>query len=314
VASDVGDFADDSGGIARVDPGKIDLDRSLHRKRKRRRSDPDEAEVDGAASPDETDEGLNANGHGTGLNDEDQEMVNGGASDHDDIKSEEDASDEPDILTGDQLRRHLTRQNLLLLAEHPYAFVTYHRRRPPFPERWSVDFVSLSRRLRLLALENILTARYGQESLRLVRILREKGKLDEKSLGSLSLMNQKLMRSILNRMHEAGHLELQEVPRDNQRAASRTIFLWFFDEERCIGKILQETYKSMSRCLQRIKVEAGAVSVTLGKASRTDIAGKEKEYLSKREIGQLEQWRAKEEQLLGQLGRLDDLVAVLRDF
>ena len=177
-----------------------------------------------------------------------------------------------------------------------------------------MDFPALSRQLRLIELESIITTRYGVEALRIIRILQEKGKLDEKAIATFALMNQKTMRSILTTMHEGGHLELQEVPRDNQRQPSRTIFLWFFDPERCRQKVLEETYKTMARCMQRAKAEREAVQSVIDKASRTDVVGKEDELLGLDERTALGAWREKEERLLGEIGRLDDLVAVLRDF
>ena len=70
----------------------------------------------------------------------------------------------------------------------------------------------------------------------------------------------------------------------------------------------------MARCLQRVKVEREAVQTVIEKAERTDVVGKEEEYLGVGERVALEEWREREERLLGEVGRLDDLVAVLRDF
>ena len=122
------------------------------------------------------------------------------------------------------------------------------------------------------------------------------------------------MRSILNRMHGAGHVELQEIPRDTQRQPSRTMFLWYFDVERCRRKLLEETYKTMARCLQRVKSERGLLHNLMEKAARSDVKGREAEFLKIEEQATLEKWRSMEERLLGEIGRLDDVVAVLRDF
>ena len=133
-------------------------------------------------------------------------------------------------------------------------------------------------------------------------------------IGALGLMNQKVMRAKLATMHEHGHLELQEIPRDNQRQPSRNMFFWFFDMERCRKKVVEECYKSMARCLQRAKGEMEGVQTLLEKAERSDVVGREDEFLGEDERIGLEQWREREERLLGEVGRLDELVAVLRDF
>lgn len=77
---------------------------------------------------------------------------------------------------------------------------------------------------------------------------------------------------------------------------------------------MEECYKSMARCLQRAKVEREGVQTLLEKAERSDVVGREEEFLGEDERIGLEQWREKEERLLGEVGRLDELVAVLRDF
>ena len=205
------------------------------------------------------------------------------------------------------------KEHLQLLAEDPHEFIQSVEKYNGMVE-WSVDFKALSKQLRQLELETTITARFGPAATRMVRIFLDKGKLDEKQITNIGLIHQKQMRAALTVMHEAGHLELQEVPRDNNRQPSRTMFLWYFDPERCRQLILEETYKAMARCLQRVKVERVAIQTLIDKAERTDVIGNEDQYLSVDERVVLSRWREKEERILGEVGRLDDLVGVLRDY
>lgn len=275
------DAVDWDNSIGHANSNKNNIDPLIHPKKRRRKLSDDEIEVKDEAS-------LNGIGN--------TDMVDFGQE------------------SGSPSHNELIRQNLLLLAEHPYRFVHHIRRMANQPESWSVNFAALSRQLRLIELETIITSRYTTDGLRIIRILQEKGKLDEKAIGNFGLMNSKVLRSYLTTMHESGHLELQEVPRDNNRQPSRTMFLWFFDPERCRQKVLEQTYKTMARCLQRVKVEREAVQTLLDKAARTDVVGKEDEYLGLDERTALEEWREMEGKLLGEVSRLDDLVAVMRDF
>lgn len=205
-------------------------------------------------------------------------------------------------------------QHLLLLANQSCKFL---HRLPPIwekPEAWSVDYNSLSKHLLITSIFEIANSRFGPLATRLLRILRQKGKLDEKTLTSLALINQKSTRAYLSEMNRAGFIELQEIPKDNNRQPGRMIFLWFFDEERCRKRLLDETFKAMTRVLQRVNLEKEKSRYTVEKSERTDVQGREDELLNKEEKRVLNEWRAKEERLLGELGRLDDLVAVLRDF
>lgn len=304
-----------AGAIGRVASNKVDRTSFIYPKKRRKKTlfDSNEAGIKADVSADEDVDmgGIAENGNISEV-DEDGDHVNGDADYGSEVKVERE--DHLPVYNDERSRVELIRQHLLLLAEHPLGFVEYIKRTPTKGEQWTVNFRSVARQLRQMELENTIAARFGPGATRLVRIFQEKGKLDEKAITSIGLINQKLMRSILTAMHEAGHLELQEIPRDNARQPSRTMFLWYFDPERCRQKLLEETYKAMARCLQRAKVEKEAVQLTIDKANRTDVVGKEDEYLGVEERTALSTWREKEERLLGELGRLDDLVAVFRDF
>jgi len=308
------------GKIAYADSKEIYLGMIYRKSRRLKVESEDEAEVVGEASSYEDEEdGGDQNSHVIDGEENHDDEPNGNANGTLKRKREKDPEKHAPRPNESSHANHascrlLTRQHLLLLAEDPFEFAIYVRPTNSTPESWTVNFHALSQNLRLIELENIIVSRYSTEGLRIVRILLEKGKLDEKAISSFALMNQKHMRHLLTTMHKQGHLELQEIPKDNNRQPSRTMFLWFFDPERCRMKVLEETYKTMARCFQRIQIEHEAVQSTIDKASRTDVVGKEEEYLSVDERKALEEWREKEERLLGEVDRLDDLVAVLRDF
>ena len=301
--------------VGKVDSSKIDTGQVRRVKTNGYKVESgDEAEVDGMASADEEDEADDGdpNGHVSGVDTENDAAIDEDADFTPEYRVSKEDHTSPVSHTSHNISPLC--QHLLLLAEHPYQFVNLVPRTKSATEKWSVNFTSLSRLLCQLEIEFLISSRYGVLGTRIVRILTEKGKLDEKALTNIGLINQKVMRSILTTMHEAGYLELQEIPRDNQRQPSRTMYFWFFDRERCAQKVLGDTYKAMARCLQRVQVEREAVKAVIEKAERTDVVGREEEYLSIDERSALESWREKEERILGELGRLDDLVAILRDF
>ncbi|PGH23143.1 hypothetical protein AJ80_02774 [Polytolypa hystricis UAMH7299] len=228
--------------------------------------------------------------------------------------NEEDNNDDnPDDETDTPPNRiYETEQHLTLLAQEPYHFTTRHMHSGLIT--WVVEWRRLCRRLRHLELERIIESRFGSVAVRVIRVLSSRGKLDEKRLQEISLMAIKELRQILARMESAGFVELQEVPRDAQHQPSRTIYLWFFDADRVTSMVLEDAYKCMARCLQRVKVERGKIRWFLEKTERTDVRGNEERYLSTAELEMLREWREKEAVLLGEVGRLDEVVAVLRDY
>lgn len=209
-------------------------------------------------------------------------------------------------------RNYLVDQHLSVLAAEPNFFCT--RRLQAGMISWAVEYRHLTRKLRHLEIERLVEARFGTVAVRVVRVLAAKGKLDEKRLQEISLMSSKDLRQILGQMAGAGFVDLQEVPRDAQRQPSRTIYLWFYDPDRVRVILIEDTYKTMARCLQRLRVERAKLKFLLEKTERTDVKGNEERYLSAAELETLKEWKDTEAMLLGEVGRLDDLVAVLRDF
>jgi len=133
-------------------------------------------------------------------------------------------------------------------------------------------------------------------------------------IASIALLKQKEIRSILTGLQENGYLHLQEVPKTSVPQISRTYFLWFHDPDRAIQSLVTDTYKAMSRAIQRTNVERAKRSSLLEKWERSDVQANVEEYLTTSEKRELEIWLSREEKLLGQLMRLDRTMMILRDF
>ncbi|CAJ2511039.1 Uu.00g066640.m01.CDS01 [Anthostomella pinea] len=210
-------------------------------------------------------------------------------------------------LSSQRLRQ--MRQHLLILAESKQQFVRHCG-----AGQWTVDFGPLLQRVRFIELDTMIEESFGRQGLRLTRILREKGKIDDKTLPTMALMRKPDVHVKMAEMEMAGFLDVQEVPRDNNRAANRTMFFWFFDEERTLRRILDSTYKSMVRCLERLEVERRRRKNVLSVTERRDVQGKEKDMLRSDVYSEWLEFLEVEKKLLGQIGRMDDLVAILRDY
>ncbi|KAL1958358.1 hypothetical protein VTO42DRAFT_4675 [Malbranchea cinnamomea] len=242
----------------------------------------------------------------------DGRLTNGDAEDEDEHDEDEDEDEDQSSGQHGQSRIFQIEQHLSFLAQEPFLFTT--RKMESGMITWTVEYRHLARKLRHLELERLIEARFGAVAVRVVRILLDKGRLDEKRLQEISLMASKDLRQILAQMEAAGFVDLQEVPRDAQRQPSRTLYLWFYDPDRVSTMVLEDIYKAMSRCLQRLKVERNKLKSLLEKAERTDVKANMERYLSAAEREALKEWQEKEALILGEVSRLDDMVAVLRDY
>lgn len=245
--------------------------------------------------------GLQNGAGNTGEEDEDE-----------DDEDNEDEDDENGSGRRGQSRVYQVGQHLSLLASEPYFFSS--RRLDSGVVSWMVEYRHLARELRHLEIERLIESRFGSVGVRLIRVLTAKGKLDEKRLQEISLMPSKDLRQILALMQAAGFIDLQEVPRDAQRQPSRTLYLWFYDPDRVSLMVLEDTYKTLSRCFQRIRAERNKCKFLIEKAQRSDVKRNMERYFQPHDITMLEEWKVKETMILGEIARLDDLVAVLRDY
>lgn len=204
------------------------------------------------------------------------------------------------------------RQHLLLLAESKYRFVRHCG--TVARGQWTVDFAQVMDNLREVELDAFIEQSFGRYGLRLTRILREKGKLDEKMLHTAALMRKSDVQGKMLAMQMAGIVDVQEVPKDNMRLANRTLFFWFFDSEKTRSHLLDDMYKAMLRCLQTLQGERHKERNILSFVDRKDVQGKEEEVMTAEHYNKFNRHLEVQDKLLGQVMRLDDIVGVFRDF
>lgn len=318
---DLPDLAD---AIGCADPQRVNLNlldhpKKVKRRRKANGSNPEEALVEGAASSDESEDNTDDSRSDITEVDHDSDST-GGDADYSNRRKHKTPDTTPDTtpkMKDPESPLHILRQHLYLLTEHPHRFLIRIPGTLTAPEKWAIPYPTLAQTLLHNALLSITTSRFGPLAGRLFRILSSSPppKLDEKALVLLSLIPQKPMRTLLHSMHRAGHICLQELPKDgNSRRPGTTLFFWFFDADRMRRRVLEESYKAMGNLVRRARVEREAVKRVVEKSERTDVVGREKEFLGEEELAALEGWRGTEERIWGEVQRLDELVAVLRDF
>jgi DNA-directed RNA polymerase III subunit RPC3 len=206
-----------------------------------------------------------------------------------------------------ELKRHLG-----VLAVHSRKFVTQEGGHGSGD--WSVPFRKLIKSLKEAELDKIIYQMFGRLGLRISQILRQKGKLEERGIQGMGLMKIKDVKSKLIEMQLAGFVDVQEIPKGNNRAFQQMIYLWYFDTPRVEQLVLDKIYKAMTRSLQALQAEKGNYLEVLAMAERTDVRGNEEELLSEVALRDLRKIRAFEEKTYVQINRLDELVGVFRDF
>ncbi|KIX99226.1 uncharacterized protein Z520_04802 [Fonsecaea multimorphosa CBS 102226] len=204
---------------------------------------------------------------------------------------------------------HFIEYQLGVLAEGPFSFLLGDSD----TRSWQIDKSKLNDFLWNKEMLRLIDESVSEPALRIVRMLADKGKLDERTMQDVGLLNAKELRKSLAQLQTKGFLELQEVPRDPQRQPKSTTFLYFYDPERVQKLLLDRLYKAMSRLYERLHLEREKISSTLIKVERSDVQGSEEEILSPGELQLLLRWRQKECWFMTEIHRIDASVAILRD-
>lgn len=224
---------------------------------------------------------------------------------------DEDDEENGEELTGVALATAVTKQ-MQILAASPLKFVQNVGTKGG--GEWYVPFKEVTEALQGARYEQIVQWKYGRVAKRLLRAVKDKGKVDEKLLTNIALLPVKEILNHLHDLHSVGALDVQELPRTADRAASRTIFLWHHRPNRAYSLITQDIYKSLSRCFERVNFERSKLPILLSKLQREDVKGHEDEFLTEQEKSDLQGLRLREEKLMVQMNRLDSLIRVFRDY
>ncbi|KAK3990528.1 RNA polymerase III subunit RPC82-domain-containing protein [Cladorrhinum sp. PSN332] len=206
-------------------------------------------------------------------------------------------------------RPNQLRQHLLMLAESSQNFVRHCGK-----EEWTVDFELVMEAMRESEIDLVIQNAAGQKGLRLVRILRANGKLDEKALPQIALMPKNEIQRTILEMQSLGFVSVQEVPREAKADVKKSLFLWYTDLDKARESIIDTSYKTMMHCIQVLETLRHKDKDVLITTQRSDVKGHEKEMLKEEYYLRYKRFLESETMLFSQVMRVDDLVAVLRDF
>ncbi|KAK0545101.1 RNA polymerase III subunit C82 [Tilletia horrida] len=157
-----------------------------------------------------------------------------------------------------------------------------------------VEYAEICARLKRSILKDVVGEKFGAAAVRVIGVLLEKGKLEEKYISKLGLLSLSHTRHICARLFESSLLGLQEVPKSNDRQPGRTFFLWYVDLPSAYAWLLEGMYQTLARLGERRGEELRRERALLNKVERTDVAASMTALLNESEKGA---WEALQESL-----------------
>ncbi|KAI8367764.1 RNA polymerase III subunit RPC82-domain-containing protein [Blakeslea trispora] len=179
--------------------------------------------------------------------------------------------------------------------------------------QFSVNFEKLRFTMKRKMIEGLVRERYGVATCRIMRILIERGKLDESQVQKLAMLPPKDTREKLALLKTKGFCEIQEIPRSADRAPSRCFHLWYVPLEKCYQELLVDAYRAICNLQQRKEYELSIRKRLIDKVNRKDVI-ENPDLLSESEKKEIANMDKIVERLEVAKSRIDTLIMILRDF
>lgn len=149
-----------------------------------------------------------------GSDDDEVSVSDGGDDDEEDEWSHDDNDADADPEASRKKKRmSMIKQHLELLAEDSFKFLRLESNRGM--GEWSVDYKELGKLMKQIEVEKVVEERFGGMGTRLLRIIKEKGRVDEKQVCVFRSLTHQVTHSVsVDRNHRAPQTEGD--PRDPQ--------------------------------------------------------------------------------------------------
>lgn len=178
------------------------------------------------------------------------------------------------------------------------------------PGVYMVPFTEIVKNLKRHYYDTLVKYTLGADSLRVLRCLKACKIADEKTLANSVLLREKTVRNTLFNLINLNIIEIQEVPRSADRAASKTFFLFRHKESNAYSFLCNSLLFSMAELLQNIIDFKSENKILLEKCEREDVKGHEDELLLESELKLLKNLKAREILNIGKINRLKSMFEV----
>ncbi|KAL0947320.1 hypothetical protein HGRIS_013439 [Hohenbuehelia grisea] len=181
-------------------------------------------------------------------------------------------------------------------------------------QKVQVECEIVCRRLRQRVLEAITREKHGDDAVRIIRLLLETGKMDEKQISKIVMMAPKDVRPLLSALAADTLISTQEVAKSADHNPTRTFYLWHVDLHKAYSVILGNLYKTLYNigARRQAEQEEPGVRAVLDKAQRSDVVVNPA-LLSRLEQDVLKEWEAKRQKLTVLEMRVEEAVFIIRD-
>ncbi|CCH59335.1 hypothetical protein TBLA_0B05000 [Henningerozyma blattae CBS 6284] len=180
------------------------------------------------------------------------------------------------------------------------------------PGVYYIPYTKLLPKLKSFVYDYLIASTLGPSAVRIRRCVIDNHLVTEKVINSKALMKESDIRSTVGELIKYNALEVQEVPRTNDRAAARSVFLFRFKEKHSYDFMKQNIAWNIANLLYKNYSLKQENSTLLTKANREDVKGREAELLLPSELNQLKMVNERELNVYARITRLLSLWEVYK--
>ncbi|KAJ1965639.1 RNA polymerase III subunit C82 [Dipsacomyces acuminosporus] len=178
--------------------------------------------------------------------------------------------------------------------------------------QYRIDFERAANTLRDQCVDALVQEKFGSLHARVVRVLRDKQKLDEKTVSQAAMLPMGMCRERLHDLALVGLIDTVEVPRGADRNPSRMIYLWYVNSEKQVRAAMRYAFQGISNIIQRLSHELDARAPLIAKTKRNDVI-KDPSLLTDSERKELKQLDEIKQRLQVAIVRLDSMLLIVHD-
>lgn len=206
----------------------------------------------------------------------------------------------------------LVSKHLLLLENSSVAFVI--RVGDADGGHWFVPYDKAVEDLRRVTFDDVVVNSFGGESARIIRMVRETGMVDEKTLSQSTLLQQNAIRLHVSNFLSLGFLDLQEIPKGNDRVPGRSFFLWFHRAQWAHKRMTLQLYQLFAESYKTIANLRKEHATLLGKLDRLDVRDQQEEFLTNAEKDELRRVNEAQLKIYADNCMYDRFIRIFRDY
>ncbi|KAJ2612763.1 RNA polymerase III subunit C82 [Coemansia sp. RSA 1365] len=175
-----------------------------------------------------------------------------------------------------------------------------------------INFERAAVTLRDQCLDTLILEKFGSLEARIVRVLRDKQKLDEKTIATTAMMPAVQCRERLHELSLAGFVDTVEIPRTADRNPSRMFYLWYLNPPKQVSAALRGIFQGISNIIQRSSKEANSRAALVAKSKREDVVA-DQSLLADAEKKELKTLGGIRRNLDAAAVRLDSMLLLIND-